>query len=196
MCILTEPFGPADPAKPAEYRVYAKYPFGYPLLAAIGWLLFALDGLYIINPVCTVVACYFAYFLFRQAVSPFMSVLGVIWLATNPLVMAYGNWANSHSSVLMCIVIGFWGLLSWMRTQATWRAWVGGLALGYACTIRYSEFLLVLPVVFAAAVNFRLEKKGVVGSLSLIAAWAVPVAVLAFVCWISFGAPWKTGYSY
>ena len=36
MCIITEPYGPSDPTKPAEYRVYAKYPFGYSLMAAIG----------------------------------------------------------------------------------------------------------------------------------------------------------------
>src|SRR3569833_2000957 len=35
MCIMTEPFGPPTHDKPAEYRVYAKSPFGYPLMAAI-----------------------------------------------------------------------------------------------------------------------------------------------------------------
>ena len=198
MDIITEPYGPADPAKPAEYRVYAKYPFGFPLLAAIGRLIGGIDGMYVINPLCTVLACYFAYFLFRQAVTPFMSLLGVIWLACNPLVLNYANDANSHASTLFCVTAGFWGVLSWLRTggRQNWRAWIGGFALGYACTIRYSEFLLVLPVMFAAMLNFRWEWKRFWGSLSLLVAWAIPIAVLAGVCWVAFGLPWKTGYTY
>jgi hypothetical protein len=188
MDIITEPFGPPDPSKPAQYRVYAKY--------AIGRLIGGLDGMYVVNPLCTLLACYFAYFLFRQAVSPFMSLLGVLWLACNPLVFYYANDSNSHASTLFCVTVGFWGLLSWLRTRENWRAWIGGFALGYACTIRYSEFLLVLPVVFAAALNFRFTWKNFWGSLSLMLAWSIPIAVLAFVCWISFGAPWKTGYTY
>ena len=198
MDIITEPYGPADPGKPAEYRVYAKYPFGFPLLAAIGRMIGGIDGMYVINPLCTVLACYFAYFLFRQAVTPFMSLLGVIWLACNPLVLYYANDANSHASTLFCVTAGFWGVLSWLRSggRQNWRAWIGGFALGYACTIRYSEFLLVLPVMFAALLNFRWEWKRFWGSLSLMLAWAIPIAVLAGVCWVSFGLPWKTGYTY
>jgi 4-amino-4-deoxy-L-arabinose transferase-like glycosyltransferase len=196
MSVMTEPFGPADPAKPAEYRIYAKYPPGYPLMAAFARKAWGWAGMYMVNPICTVLACFMAYFLFRQVVSPFMSLLGVLWLACNPLVIFYANDANSHSSALLCSVVGFWGLLSWMKTKETWRAWVGGFALGYACTIRYSEFLLVLPVLFAAAVNFRWNWKRAMGSVSVILAWAIPVAALALVCWISFGAPWKTGYAY
>ncbi|HUO10338.1 MAG TPA: glycosyltransferase family 39 protein [Phycisphaerae bacterium] len=198
MDIITEPFGPASPDKPAEYRVYAKYPFGYPLMAAIGRLIGGINGMYVINPLCAVLACYFAYFLFRQAVTPFMSLLGVIWLACNPLVLYYANDANSHASTLFCVTAGFWGVVSWLRLggKQNWRAWIGGLALGYACTIRYSEFLLVLPVLFAALLNFRWNWKRAWGSLSLLLAWSIPVAVLAGVCWVCFGAPWKTGYTY
>lgn len=196
MCVMTEPYGPADPSKPAEYRIYAKYPFGFPLLAAIARSFAGWSAMYLVNPICTALACLVAYFLFRQVVSPFMALLGMLWLACNPLVLFYANDANSHSTTLMCVVVGFWGLLSWMRTGKVWRAWIGGLALGYACTIRYSEFLLVLPVLFAAAVQFRPNRKRILGSLSLVAAWAIPVGILAIVCWISFGSPWKTGYSY
>ena len=271
MCVMTEPFGPASaglpPAtgnaateplgekadsagKPAEYRYFAKYPFGFSLMAAVGREVGSyfdkqqvvervpavggattrakvastqgvagvstqaatqaartqivkedavgrgFAGMYIVNPVCTVLACFFAYFMYRQAVSPFVALIGVIWLACNPLVLAYSNDANSHASTLMCVSLGFWGLISFLRTRKLWRAWVGGLALGYACTIRYSEFLLVLPVLFAAALHFRWNWKRAVGSMSLVVAWAIPVAVLALVCWVSFGAPWKTGYTY
>jgi hypothetical protein len=224
MSIITEPFGPASPdlpgtadrpptpGKPAEYRVYAKYPFGFSVLAALGREvdgLFdrkvtvipaarvaatlpasraaasgpespttgetpalpklqktqfervgrGLDGIYIVNPLCTVLACFFAYCMYRQAVSSFMALIGVIWLACNPLILLYAHDANSHASSLLCVCAGFWGLLSFLRTQQMWRAWIGGLALGYCCMIRYSEFLLVLPVTFAALINFRFTWK-------------------------------------
>ncbi len=203
MNIFTEPYGPIevkDGGSVQEHRVYAKYPFGFPLLAAIGRWIYGLDGMYLVNPLCTVLACYFAYFLFRQVVSPFMGLMGVLWLACNPLALMYGIDANSHASTLLCVVIGFWGVLSWLRLGEKWRALVGGLALGYACTIRYSEFLLVLPVVFAAIVNLRFgknwDKKRWRGSLTLLLGWAIPVLVLAGVCWVCFGLPWKTGYTY
>lgn len=196
MCIFTEPYGPVDAAKPPEYRVYAKYPFGFPLLAALGRLVIGFDGYYIINPLCTVLACYFAYFLFRQVVSPFMSLMGVIWLACNPLTLIYANDANSHASTLLCVCVGFWGLLSWMRLGTRWRGFIGGLALGYSCTIRYSEFLLVLPVLFASLQYFRFNRQRALGSLCVLVGWAIPIAVLAGACWICFGAPWKTGYTY
>src|SRR5205085_5977703 len=98
-----------------------------------------LDGMYLVNPLCTVLACYFAYFLCRQLVSPFASLMGVAWLACNPLTLVYATDANSHASTLLCVCAGFWGLLSWMRLggqgKANWRGFLGGFALGYACTI-------------------------------------------------------------
>jgi hypothetical protein len=196
MDVMTEPFGPASTTQPAAYRIYAKYPFGYPLMAAVGRWIGGLDGMYVVNPLCTVLACYFAFFLFRQAVSPFMSLLGVVWLACNPLVLNYANDANSHASTLFWVTVGAWGLVSWLRVGGFVRAAVGGLALGYACTIRYSEFLLVLPVVFAAGARLRLRRRSVWESVALVAAWALPVGVLAGVCWVCFGLPWKTGYTY
>jgi hypothetical protein len=196
MCVMTEPFGPASTTQPAEYRLYAKYPFGFPLMAAMGRWIGGLDGMYVVNPACTVLACFMAYFLFRQAVAPFTSLLGVLWLACNPLVLNYANDANSHASTLFWVTLGAWGLVSWLRVGGFARAVVGGFALGYACTVRYSEFLLVLPVLCAAAIRFRFRWRQAGESLALVAAWAIPVGVLALVCWVCFGAPWKTGYSY
>jgi len=196
MCIITEPYGPADPDKPAEYRVYAKYPFGFPLLAAIGRWFGGWGGMYVINPICTIVACAFAYLMFRTAVSPFSAMVGVLWLACNPLTLVYANDANSHASTLMCVCVGFWGLLAWFMYGGWWRGFIGGLFLGYACTIRYSEFLLVLPVGFAVLANWRFNVKRMASCAAVLAGWMIPIAALAFMCWISFGSPSKTGYTY
>ncbi|MCL2640761.1 MAG: hypothetical protein FWD53_07950, partial [Phycisphaerales bacterium] len=81
MCVMTEPYGPADPDKPAEYRIYAKYPFGFPLLAAIARSIGGWTAMYLVNPLATILAIFAAYFLFRQVASPFMAMLGMLWLA-------------------------------------------------------------------------------------------------------------------
>ncbi len=195
MSIMTEPFHDPGPGE-APYRIYAKYPFGFSLLAALGRLVTGRwDGMYMVNPFCTVLAVFCSYFLFRTAVSRFAALMGAILLACNPLVLVYANDANSHATTLLAVVAGFWGLLSWWKTGVWWRGFLGAFALGYACTIRYSEFLLVLPVLFAALLNFRWNKKAAWNSGAVLLGWAIPVAVLALVCWVSFGAAWKTGYS-
>lgn len=196
MCIMTEPYEPPSMDTPARYRIYAKYPFGFPLLAAAGRWLDGVDGMYWVNPLCTVLACFFAYFLFRTALRRFTALIGVLLLMVNPLTLTYAHDSNSHASVLFCVCFGFWGLLSWWQTGRWGRGFLGAFALGYACTIRYSEFLLVLPVTFAALTNLRWNWRQMLSCAGVLAGWALPVAALALICWLSFGAPWKTGYTY
>ena len=217
MCIMTEPFRDLTPeevqAGAAPYHIYAKYPFGFPLLAAVArWASGSFAAMYMVNPASTVLALAFAYLMFRQLLTRFTSLIGVLLLACNPLTLYYSNDANSHATTLLFICIGFWGLLAWMRTHSKWQGFVGGFALGYACTIRYSEFLLVLPVASAAAASFFANfwswfknRRTGGGGMKLapmtnwlypVLGWAIPIATLCIICWISFGQPWKTGYTY
>lgn len=214
MCIMTEPYReptPAEEAKGQHYRIYAKYPFGFPLLAAAGRKLGGLDGQYIVNPACTVLALFFAYLLFRQVLTRFTSLVGVILLACNPMTLVYANDANSHASTLLCICLGFWGLVNYLRTGTWWTGLVGGLALGYAATIRYTEALLVLPVAFAALTSFAAnvhnswKHRKLAGAWSPrpllrwiwpVLGWVIPIVALLIVCRLSFGAWGRTGYWY
>jgi len=187
---------------PASGRVYAKYPFGYPLLAGIGRLFpspWKPDGcMYLVNPLCTVAACVMSFFLFRLVVGNFAAMLGAIWLACNPVTLTYANDANSHASTLLCVVVGFWGLLRWWEMGdkgSWWRGFLGAFALGYACTIRYTEFMLVLPVAFIALARINFDLRRIRTALPALLGWAVPVTALAILCWIGYGRPWLTGYS-
>jgi hypothetical protein len=181
-------------------RVYAKYPPGYPLLAAIARLVGGSKAVYLVNPICMAGACAFSFLLFRAFLSEFTSLCAVLWLSWNPLVLFYANDANSHASTLLCTIIGCWGLISWLGGSARWRGVLGGVCLGYAATIRYSELLLVLPVLLAVAMHLcESQRPGLPAlrrSSAVLLGWAVPVGVLACFCWSAFGAPWKTGYSY
>ena len=124
-----------------------------------------------------------------------MALIGAIWLACNPITLAFANDANSHASTLLCVVVGFWGLLRWWQTGSAWRGIVGGFALGYACTIRYTEFLLVLPVLFATVAYIGFDPRRIRRGIAPLIGWAIPITALAIVLWVSYGAPWKTGYS-
>lgn len=196
-------FVPADPFQfvgnmmilTPDGRVFAKYPPGYPLLAGLARMA-SPDGAYWINPLCTLLACAWSYLLFRLLLGRFAALVGVIWMVSNPVVLFYGNDSNSHASTLLCVVIGFWGLIHWLRGNGRWRGLLGAFALGYAATIRYSEALLLLPVLFAAVLPFFCRRRSFRDSAWLILAWSIPVGMLALVCWRSFGAPWRTGYSY
>jgi hypothetical protein len=197
---------------PVPFYTYAKYPFGYPFLAAIGRWFAGFDGMYWVNPLCTVGAVGFAYLMFRQALRRFTSIVGAILLGFNPLTLYYANDGNSHASTLLCVCLGFWGLLSWMRTHSWWKGMLGGFALGYACTIRYSEFLLVLPVAFAAATslfaNAAAWAKGthpltggqraraMTDWLFPVIGWVIPILVLAIICHNAYGGWGRNGYTY
>lgn len=193
------PFRTDSAGTPIPGPIYAKYPPGYPFLAAIGRYVAGPQGMYVINPLFTALAVAWSYFLFRTLLSPFASLMGVIWLAANPLTLFYANDSNSHATTLFCVVVGFWGLLSLMknahRPTAWWRGFIGAFALGYACTIRYSEALLLLPVLFVAVQNLGWKKHRWVAALATLLGWAIPIGALALICWHAFGEPWRTGYS-
>ena len=177
-------------------RIFAKYPPGFPMLAAIGRLLGKTDGMYWVNPVCTVLASIVSFFLFRLLLSDFTSLLGVLWLAWNPLVLCYANDSNSHASTLLCVTLGAWGLLSWLQGRSRWRGMLGAFALGFAATIRYTEALLLLPVLFVVLCNLHFTWKSIRDAAWVFLSWAIPVGALAITCWVCFGLPWKTGYSF
>jgi hypothetical protein len=181
-------------------RVYAKYPPGYPLLAACARLVGGAEAMYLVNPICTVFACTMSFFLFRTILSEFGALLSVLWLSWNPLILAYSNDGNSHASTLLFVIVGAWGLISSLQNGSLQRGAAGAFCFGFAATIRYSEMLLFLPVLFAAAIELlcrgsRLRSRAARSAVILLA-WAVPVACLGCFCWHAFGAPWKTGYSY
>jgi 4-amino-4-deoxy-L-arabinose transferase-like glycosyltransferase len=179
-----------------EGWIYAKYPFGYPLLATIARYFKGPDAMFAVNPLCTAAACFFSFFLFRSVLGNFASLMGVIWMALNPVALVYANEANSHAPTLLCVVIGFWGLLTWWQKGGAWRGFIGGFALGYACTIRYTEFLLVLPILAATVDRAKFKLRELPNHLAALIGWAIPIAALAIVLWVSFGAPWTTGYSF
>jgi hypothetical protein len=84
-------------------------------------------------------------------------------------------------------------LWRWTQSGGWCNATLAGAFTGYACTIRYTEALLLLPVAAMIAWRWREAKWSEV--VVMIAAAAAVVAPLAIHHWLAFGAPWRTGYA-
>jgi 4-amino-4-deoxy-L-arabinose transferase-like glycosyltransferase len=175
-------------------KIFAKYPPGVGFLGAIARIVYRPSAMYLVDPVCTVMALFFAYLLFRSLLDPFLALMGVLWLSLNPVTLTYADDANSHGAALGFTVMGFWALLTWWRKGGMWRGIIAGLALGFCCSIRYTEFLWCLPLLAVVILAVRGHQRSWRQGLAVLIAWAMPVAVLAVINWASFGEPWRTGY--
>ena len=194
-------FRPRDPLQFAGSMIiqtpqgfmYAKYPPGVGVLGALLRLMSGPSAMYLVDPLCTVMALIGGYFLFRRLLDPFLSLLGVILLAINPVTLTYADDSNSQGAALGFTVLGFWALLVWWEKGGAWRAWLAGILLGFCCWMRYTEFLWLLPLLAVAFLRYS-QTRGIRDSLMAIAGFALPVALLAAINWHAFGAPWRTGY--
>jgi hypothetical protein len=174
---------------------YPKYPLGLPFLYAVAlWIGGASYGVYLahlIPPVAMTLSLVGAYLLFRQVLQVFPSMLGVVALAVSPVTLELADNPNSHAATLCCVVWGMYFLVRWWRGESLWWARAAGLLVGYAATIRYTEGLLVIPLILVAAMRSRsLWDWRDAGALLLW--WAIPIGVLVTfnLCW--FGH--LTGY--
>ena len=150
----------ADVGTDAE-RFYPKYPIGLPML--IG-LMFQIGGekggpwlTYWISPVCMTLAMAGTFGLIRAIAGSFAALLGTIALAVSPVTLLLSTNPNSHASTLFCVTWGMYFLVRWWQSGGAWRASLAGLLVGYATTIRYTEALLVLPLLLV--VIFRLSSQ-------------------------------------
>lgn len=135
---------------------YPKYPLGLPFLYACmiwaGGLPAGLTWSYLVSPVCMAMAMVGAYLLMRRVLRPVESLLGMLVLMCSPVTLALWNNPNSHANCLVCVCWGMWFLTGWWQRGGLWRARMAGLLLGYAAAIRYSEGLLLLPILLAIAI--------------------------------------------
>ncbi len=194
---------------------YPKYPLGLPFIYAVMlWIGGAAHGVamaHAVSPVCMALAVLGTFFLLRQVVPGFYAVLGAILLASSPVTLQLTNNPNSHASTLMCVVWGMVLLLRWWRCGGLWTARGAGLLLGYAATIRYTEGLLILPLLLVAIFASFSERRSPNAeadatdeaapphrygrrrqALVMMAWWALPIALL-----VTFNLFWFgdiTGY--
>lgn len=136
--------------------MYPKYPLGLPLLDAIGFWLTptfhqGVVWAYLVSPICTVLASAAMFLMVRMLASSFAAICAMILLAANPVALILANNSNSHAPDLCFVMWGMLFLMWWAKYGGWWRGIIAGFLLGYALTIRYTEGLLILPMLAAAA---------------------------------------------
>jgi hypothetical protein len=152
---------------------YPKYPVGLPLLYAMFFWGFKLAAMlpyvgahvdpnlapvwaFWVSPGSAVLAFFGTYLLGRAIHSSFAGFIAAILVATSRLTMELSIDAKSHSADMAVVVWGIYLLVRWWQTGSVWRGVLAGLLIGFSTSIRYTEGLLVLPILIAVASRFRL----------------------------------------
>jgi hypothetical protein len=127
---------------------------------------------YLLSPLCMTAALWAMFLLGRLVGGSFGGIMAMLLLATSQVTLALANNPNSHASDLCFVTWGMYCLARWWQTDRLWRGLLAGLFLGFAVTIRYTEGLLLLPLLIAAlSLPWR-------RSWLPIVAWAIPVGGL------------------
>lgn len=182
-----------DPEK-GDVWYYPKYPLGLPLLNAIplwiDWEQGKVWAMYV-SPVCTALSLLAIFLLVRQIASSFVALLAALLLGINGNTLTLANMPWSHGPALMFVGWGMYVLLRWWQTGAIWRGLLAGFLLGYAVTVRYTEGLLLLPLLAAVLCTLRYRQ------ITSLPWWraAAAIAIAAGATWLRLhlhgkGVPW------
>jgi dolichyl-phosphate-mannose-protein mannosyltransferase len=185
---------------------YGKYPLGYPALCTLAYKLGGPSAVFLVNPILAALAVLGIFLLGRAMMGEFAGALAAILLATNPLHAYFGNSALSHSGSICFAVWGMFFLWRWTEVGGKWNAFLAGAISAYASTVRYTDGLLILPIVAMVLCRwFKTEapadqqtvarRKVVREFIVMTLAAIITVTPLLIHHWKAFGAPWVTGYS-
>ncbi len=180
-------------------EVVPKYAPGQSLLMAIGLKIGGEKAALAVNPLLSVVGLLGAYLLFRCWLPVVPSLCALVALGINPMYLMYTNYPLAHAADVCFVTWGMFCLWRWLAAPRLAWALAAGLVLGYVQLVRPQEFLLVLPVLGAAA--FALVPGGAaagrrpwLATLALLAAYAVfPLCHMAYNAAV-YGSPFQTGY--
>ncbi len=176
---------------------YPKYPLGQPVVvAALVKTLGDTRGTwasFLISPVATLLGLIATFLMARRVAGDVVALLACLSVAVSPITMGLANNPNSHA--LDMAVVAWAMLFLWKWVDGGKLRWIipAGLFFGWAATIRYTEGLLVLPLLLAIAARWWRIGWGVTGDALLgLLAWALPIAGLVAFNLHRFGV--VTGY--
>jgi len=174
---------------------YAKYPVGYPALVALAYRWGGPDATFWVNPVLATLAVLGIFYLGRVMLNPTAGLFAAILLATNPLQAHFGLSALSHTGSLCFAIWAMYFTWQWWQRGGRMNAVLSGALTGYAVSIRYTEALLVLPVVAAVISRVRADRRALGDWGWMTAAGLVALTPLIAQHWIAYGSPFVTGYA-
>jgi len=181
---------PADPyiylgphwitAAPGIYQL--KYPLGLPAIyAVIHWIFGDSNWSVVahqISPAAAALGVWGSFILMRPVVGALHAMLGTLLLATSPLTFFFANLPNSHATAFCVAVWGMTLLLKWWREGKAWMGVSAAVLLGFNFTVRYTEGLLVLPLLLVIGYTVWRDRRAWRQGLLMLIAWVVPVASL------------------
>ena len=175
----------------ADGRMFPKYPLG---LSAIYAAMFKSGGAklgvwlaFTVSPTLMTLAMLGTFMLVRTIAGSFAGVLAVLIVGTSPVTLGLANNPNSHATAICLVTWGMFLAVRWWQSNGLWRAVLAGLLIGLSVTIRYSEGMVALPLGLIALMNLRPRfRQSWIQSMSMLAAWALPVGALAIYNWLSF----------
>lgn len=187
-------------------RYYPKYPQGLPVLVAGAWLIGGHEYgpwlTYLINPLAMTLGLWFSFLLIREVAGSTLAVLGLAVLASLPAILKLANNPNSHATAVCCAAGAMFFLFSWIRHAGWPRAVFAGFLGGYGLTIRYTEGLLLLPLLIGWAASWHIQRdeddqpqprqRFWRDGLLMVGAWGLPVGLQIGYNLLAFGA--LTGY--
>jgi hypothetical protein len=140
----------------ADGTYYPKYPLGMSILYAcflwIGkWAGVSHGGTewaFLLAPLSAAASTLGLYLFLRRIASGFASILGALLLSFSPLALVLVNQHWSHHPAMAMAVWGMYFLLAWWQQNGWWRGLAAGFLLGFAVLVRYTEGLLLLPLLF------------------------------------------------
>lgn len=184
-------------------RFVPKYPPGVCLLVAIVLKIGGAHAVYFISPICMMLGLIAVFLIARRIGGSVAAILGMAMVASSPITLALANNPNSHAIDFCLANFGIFCLIRWWERGAWWRAAAAGMLLGLAVTVRYSEAVLLLPMLLVALFNLRWRRGGSylqVGALVL--GWTVPVSImllsnhLAMDRWTGYDATNESGAAF
>lgn len=193
------------PSSATEVWYYPKYPIGLPLLDAIPlWINWqhGKDWAYFVSPLSSAFSILAMFLTVRAIAGSYMGILGMLLLGVNSTMLALANNPNSHAPALAFVTWGMFLLLRFWQTASVWRGLLAGFLLGFAVTIRYSEGLLLAPMMLTIVCMIRYRRlfrlkigRMIVGLLPIkspLFGWAIPVLWLVGFNWFAMHS--ITGY--
>jgi len=161
---------------------YPKYPAGVPFLYAMMMWLGGSHGrewAFAVSPVCTSLAVLAMFLLTRHLSSSFLGLLAMIVLACGQTTLQLAEVPNSHAPALAFTLWGMYLLICWWTRGRIITGLTAGICLGYAVTIRYSEGLLLAPLLTAVLLTIRWKHwQSYCRAVLPLAGWAAPVLLL------------------
>lgn len=178
-------------------KYVSKYPPFYPLLAGVALRLFGHNANFLVNPACALLVLLGVYALSRALGLGAWSLLAVLFLAVNPVFGLYALRQFSHPSSLASVTWGyalyFIGIRLAPRRRRIFCLVSSGLLMGCAVGIRYTNLLLVVPLLLVLL--FSTRREGYHDFSAFVSGFAIPMALLGAYHWKYFGGPFSTGYS-